>query len=186
MKDFVSLLVKDWKKLKPIAGMLSLIASICLFIVFFKRTDTDNQIIISVEQILLWIRGGIHNIIPKYIFGSIYNIVNTYYNFIFKTLTILVIVVSCIIIWLHDQCFYGKKVCKIDFKPVLWKRMGYYKSIKFTFGAGYIYYKIIEFIYLGENNISGHICEYLIIFWIFFTIIIYSVQTFFYVPDEKE
>ena len=72
MKDFISLLFKNWKKSKPVVTMFCRIVSICLFIVFLKRIDKDNQLIISVEHILLWIRTGIYKIIPEHINNYFY------------------------------------------------------------------------------------------------------------------
>lgn len=185
MKDFISLLFKNWKKSKPVVTMFCRIVSICLFIVFLKRIDKDNQLIISVEHILLWIRTGIYKIIPEHIFDSIYNIVNTYYAFVFKISTIIFIVISYIIIWIHDKWLRDKTFLRITFQPLLWKRMGYYKFIEFTFGTGYIYYKTIEFINFGINNIS-YFCEYIIASLIVISVIIYLLQILFCVPVEKE
>lgn len=186
MKDFISLLFDNWKKIKKRVTIFNVITSICLFIVFLKRIYNDNQIIISIEQILLWIKSGIYKLIPEYIFESVYDITKIYYDFVFEISTAIFILISCIIIWSHDRWLFGESILGINFRKVLWKRIGYYKFIKFTFGSGYIFYKIIEFIYLGRNNISSNSYELLIVLLQVFAITIYLLQILFYVPEEKE
>ena len=87
MSEFNSFLVDNLKKIKNKKTIISVIASICLFIVFLKSRYNENQLFISVEQVLLWIRCGIYNLIPKHIFENIYNILNSYYTCIFKIKT---------------------------------------------------------------------------------------------------
>ena len=99
--------------------------------------------------------------------------------------TIIFIVISYIIIWIHDKWLRDKTFLRITFQSLLWKRMGYYKFIEFTFGTGYIYYKTIEFINFGRNNIS-YFCEYIIASLIVISVIIYLLQILFCVPVEKE
>ena len=186
MSEFISFLVDNFKKIKNKKTIISVIASICLFIVFLKSRYNENQLFISVEQVLLWIRCGIYNLIPKHIFENIYNILNSYYTCIFKIKTGIFIFSSLSIIWCHDRYLSGSTILGVEFKFTLWKRSGYYRLIKFTLGSGYIYYKIIEFISFGKTTISGGSYEFLIVLLIAFFIVIYLLQTLFYVPEEKE
>lgn len=185
MLDFI---LNNWKQVRKHVSFINIIFIICLFLIFLKQNNptlTNNAVLIALEDIFLWIRDCFINLIPPKVIDSVYVILGAYYSFIFQWEIGILIILSRILIFCHDEYLYGRKFSfGLKFKEVLWKRNGYIKIIKFTFGSMYVLYKIIEFLSLGKNLNKFNGYEILIVSILLVTVCIIFLQILFIV-DEK-
>lgn len=176
------------KEVRKYVGFINIILMSCLFLIFLKQnipTLTNNAVLIAFEDIFLWIRDYFINLIPLKVIDSVYAILGAYYSFIFQWQIGILIILFEIFIYCYDKYLCGRKFpFDLEFRTVLWERIGCIKLIKSTFGSIYVLYKIIEFLSLGKNLNKFNGYEILIVIFLLLSICIIFLQMLFTV-DEK-